>query len=1138
MLHLSAADRIAPLAAQLAEVYLHHPADPFAPEWVAVPSVGMRRWLSLELARHLGAADGRGDGVAANIEFGFPGELRSRVFRAARPDDDPDPWTVARLTWTVLEVGDRHPDDPRLAALTRPAPGVARFGVARRMADLLDRYHVHRPEMVRRWATGELVDGNGAPLAAPYRWQPHLWSLCRERIGEASPAEQLPGLLQQLRHRTLDLGADLPDRLVLFGLTQLPGGSDFVDLAGAVAADREVHVYLLEPSTAVRPHLAAGATPGTFPSLLRGEDDSLDRVHHPLLRSWGRQHRETAVLLEDAGRRGFPVPTDLTTPADPAGPATLLHRLQADLRADRAPAGDLPLDRADGSLRIHACYGATRQVEVLRDALLHLLADPVLGLAEDDIVVLCPDLETFAPVIAGVFGPSADRGEPDRTDADRAPSLRYRIADRSIGSTNPVLKATTDLMALLAGRFDATSVLEFLSSAPVRRRFRFTDDDLERITGWVDATRIRWGIDARHRQGFGVPAGVAGNTWRAGLDRLLVGTAVHGDGLTLAVGEVAPFDAAIEDPTLLGRLAELLDTFDGLQRETATARDVAGWTDLVAGAATALFAVEPDQQWQVDQLIRKLTGVREDASDPEGTSSATPLTFADLRRILEYELRGSPGRPNFFRGGITVTSLTPLRGLPYRVVCLLGMDEGAFPTGAVDGDDLVAAAPRIGDRDGRADARQALLEAVLSAGDRLVLVRSGYDVQKSHPTPPSVVVAELTDTLGAMVDPATRQPFLEDLEQLHPRQAFDPACFTPDPATGRPWSFDPLARAGAEARLGRTAVGPAPFLTAPLVPRPTDEITLDQLQGFFRHPVRTFLEQSLGARLPRSEDRRVPVVPIDLDGLEKWGAGDRLLTALLEGESADRWEEFERQLGTLPPGVLAGATVAELRTSAGLLHTCAKNRRMVDGPGHPVTVDVTLDDGTRITGTVLVRLTRPAGPCRVTFSRSKKEHLLASWLDLIALAAADPSTRWRSVTIGRGKNKTPTQITERWAAGEDDGARRSIARQGLGVAVDLYRRGLAEPLPLFAGLSPSVAEGRHTHSQWHGYQGMGDGFDAHNLFVFGQFDFDDLLEMEATDTDPPGTGGRVERYARHLWETIDATSVNPSDRKSSDEDGA
>ncbi len=194
MLHVVAADRARPLAAYLAGVLAEAPDDPLSPEWVAVPSAGMGRWLALELAHHLGAGAGRSDGVAANIEFRFPGSLRERVLAAGRTAGTDDPWQLERLVWCILEVVDARSDDPQLTFLAHPPPGASRFGLARRVADLFDRYHLHRPDMIRAWAAERPVDGTATRLAGHLRWQPHLWRLCRQRLGVPSPAERLSDL--------------------------------------------------------------------------------------------------------------------------------------------------------------------------------------------------------------------------------------------------------------------------------------------------------------------------------------------------------------------------------------------------------------------------------------------------------------------------------------------------------------------------------------------------------------------------------------------------------------------------------------------------------------------------------------------------------------------------------------------------------------------------------------------------------------------------------------------------------------------------------------------------------------------------------------------------------------------------------
>ena len=377
MLHLYAADRIEPLVERLAEVYASAPADPMTPEWLAVPSAGMQRWLSLELARRLGTRDARsGDGVSANIAFHFPGTLRRQVLEAGRDPDEPGPWQVERLTWTILEAADEDGGRHLPGALTEPAPGMSRYGVARRIADLFDRYQVHRPGMLRSWEAGVRVDGTGRALSGQFLWQPHLWDRCRARIGEPSPAERLPDLLADLRSGRLV--PDLPARVALFGLSSLPGGPQFLELAEAVASVRDVHFFLLEPSSRVRGRVAARPDTPASGGRLRSEDDSATTIVHPLLRSWGRLHRESAVVLADARSPVTTLPT--STGEDVAAtPATVLAALQADIRADRAPGGTFGPDPSDRSVQLHACYGPTRQVEVARDAILHLLADPELG---------------------------------------------------------------------------------------------------------------------------------------------------------------------------------------------------------------------------------------------------------------------------------------------------------------------------------------------------------------------------------------------------------------------------------------------------------------------------------------------------------------------------------------------------------------------------------------------------------------------------------------------------------------------------------------------------------------------------------------------------------------------------------------
>lgn len=816
-MHLHSAGSARILAARLAEVLTQTPPDAFTPEWLAVPSDGMRRWLTLELARHLGASGPlAGDGIAANIVRAYPGDLRTAVLAQARPEGQSDPWRIERMVWPVLESIVQADGETRLpaslAALEGQREDASLYAKGRRIADLFDRYHLYRPHMVQQWAMDRPVDGMGRNLDGHTVWQARLWRQVRDRIGEPSPPERLPAVLHRLHEGEEQL--DLPPRLVLFGFTLLPAGA-FLDIARAVGVSREVHVFMLEPT-----HLDPGQLLDAHPKPAdgsvrpRSNDATASLVHHPLLRSWGRLHRETALQLADVQSEGVPVerleqPGTAATP-----PTTLLARLQHDVHANRRPEADLADDRSDDSVQFHACFGVTRQVEVLRDAVLHLLARPGTGLTENDIVVLCPSLDRFAPLIEAAFGRSAGATASPRSDTDPdtaaaaavetgrqgAPALRYRLADRSIRTTNPVLTAASALLQLVAGRFDVASVLEFLALGPVRERFGFDDDNLGVIGEWMEETNVRWGLDPSQRERLGLPGSVVTNTWGAAMDRLLVGSAVFDDELRLAIGDVAPYGVEGGDVETIGSLAAVLGTLADLAADVPATRTLSEWVMRIGQTCRTLFAAERDQSWQLEALERILGEVLE-SSEFRGEASSVALEFGDVWKLLDERLDDKVGRADFFRGGITVTSLTPLRWVPFRVVCLLGMDQAAFGVEGSAGDDLTALAPLIGDRDPRGEARQSLLEAVLAAQDHLVVVREGHDVRTNQAVPRAVPTTELYESLLASVAAEHRHLVASRLELEHPRQPYDDRCFEPGRLiAGTPWGFDSNELAGALAR--------------------------------------------------------------------------------------------------------------------------------------------------------------------------------------------------------------------------------------------------------------------------------------------------------------------------------------------------
>lgn len=1142
MLEVVAGEQLTTLAIRLADILTDPLADPMAPEWVVVPTAGVGRWLRLQLALRLGASGaGAGDGVAANIEMLYPGRFRHLVLR---PDGrrDTDPWEVGRLTWAVLDVMSTQGADPRLGPAVQIAPGATMWARARRIADLFDRYLLHRPEMVRRWEQGRDVDAWASPLPLRVEWQPHLWRLVAARVGEQSPAVSVPALLDRLRRGHCP--QEIPARVALFGLNSIPGGSPFVELLEALATQRDVHLLLHVPSIAMtRTVLPADGTP-TWALRRRKNAGSVPEARHPLLRSWARPAREALELLSTTEPQVAPS-TDVS---EGPGPDTLLGRLQADFRGDRAPQGDLRPAADDTSVRIHSCHGASRQVEVLRDHILHLLAeDPELR--EDDVVVLCPSLEEYAPLIEARWGGSAVDG--DTHGGPGAPTLAYRISDRSLATAVPLLAALASVIELLGSRFSDAAVLEVASLAPVRERYGFDDADISRLALWVEEANTRWGIDGHHRAAWCVPECLDDGTWSTALDRILLGVLIGDDPAALGPGGVAPIGVEGAAVSLAGRFADLLARLTHLAKEARQPRPVRGWVELLRAGASDLFATATNARWEEAKLATVLERIDVEAMLGDG-SCDVDLTLAEVRALLGRHLQGTAGRADFFRGGVTVSSLAPLRGVPYRVVCLLGLDEAAFGASAPDGDDITAPAPAVGDTDRRAEARQALLDAVLCAGTHLVITRTGRSVVTNQPVPPAVAVAELRDAISATIDPETRREAMGRVEVAQPRQSYDERNFIPgavDPSVAGPWSFDPVAFEGASHRQSSDR---APSLLAePLEAEAPAVIELADLRDFLANPVKHFLRRRLDLALPKAPDRKggkpVTASPgpagvgrasegrnlvLELDGLETWSVADRLLSFVRAGGDVDSFARREEASDLLPPGRLSADAIEKAKEKVAPLLACAEVLGVSNCEPTQVPVDVMLPDGIRVVGSVRDDGGCRPGPVTITVSKHERRRELTPWLDLLALVASDPSQPWQSALVTPKTRKCNNKAMSghslvRLELPEEPGScRRGRAVAALSVVVDLYLRGRREPLPLFPKSSPLLAQDKNIRnawsSDWAGSPGEGD--DPWVQLAFGELTHRELLAIPCQPGDPDGSGaGRAERYAKILWGAVDAS---------------
>jgi exodeoxyribonuclease V gamma subunit len=849
--------------------------------------------------------------------------------------------------------------------------------------------------------------------------------------------------------------------------------------------------------------------------LARAGDSSVLAVAHPLLAGLGRDAREMQRRLAEIG----PVIDRYYPEQDERTSRTLLSALQDGLREDVWPPRAEP-GLADGTVQVHACHGAARQVEVLRDVLLGLFArDP--SLEARDVIVLCPDVESFGPLVRAAFGQghSDPRGHEISTAAAHpGHGLRVRPAGRANGAVNPVLAVLLGLFELADGRVTVTQVLDLAAAEPVRLRCGFGDDDIERLREWAAETGARWGIGARQRQAFGL-GDFAQNTLNSAVDRILLGVAAgesSDDWLDLAL----PLeDVDSGDVDLAGRFAELIDRLAVCVRDlrgptpaepAGGARPAHEWGRVLTRALDLLTDVSYANAWQGMQARREVAEALEHGGD-------IPLRLADIAALLHSRLAGRSTRANFRTGELTLCGLAPMRSVPHQVVVLLGLDDDVFPrAGGIDGDDVLARGPRIGERDARGEDRQLLLDAVMAARERLVLVHSGADPVTGAHRPPAIALAGLLDVLAAHLGGE-----LGSVVTRHPLQAFDGRNFDPV----RPFSFDPVALAGARAAAARPVLAPPEFLSAPLPAAVRSDVELAELISFVEHPVRAFLWQRLGIRVPEEDEEIDERLPIELDGLAKWNMGERMLAARLHGAEPEALRAAEWRRGTLPPFGLGAAVLNEVEDTVDRLVRVA--RPIHELPSRSIDIAVDLGEGRLLSGTVAD--VHDDAVVRTTFSRLAAKHRAAAWVRVLALSATERHQGWRALTIGRGRFGRPAW---RSVLAAPNGA---AAQEILRDLVALRDEGLAEPLPIAPAASAvyaerrcqgaTVAEARAAADQAFlggpdGPKPYGEHTDRYLRYIWGQAPRLDNLAGPLEAPDPSGETTRFGALSRRLWNPL------------------
>ncbi|MBP7467579.1 MAG: exodeoxyribonuclease V subunit gamma [Thauera sp.] len=1109
-------NRIETLLDTVAGWLAQHPLAPLESEVILVQSNGMAEWVKMALARRAGVCAAAAVQLPARFQWQTYRQVLGRAQVPAR-----SPLDKTALAWRLMRLLPEVLAEPGFAPvagyLAEDDPG-RRFQLALRIADLYDQYQVHRPDWLDTWGEGRevLVDAGRfeTPLPEDQRWQARLWQRVLDELEPQQRALTRPQLhdrvLAALEATAEDAAprpaAALPRRVVLFGMTHVP----LPTLQLLAALSRHAQVLLAIPNPC-RFHWADILDGREWLRIARRRhplregralhDVGLDAMHlhaHPLLAAWGRQARDFVRQLDafddaEQTRARFPLARidlfdDEADHNDDCAPS-LLVQVQRHIR-DLLPLAEHPqpeIPAADRSIVFHLAHSPVRELEILHDQLLALLALPPGGkpLRPRDIVVMVPSIDEVAPAIRAVFG------QYGRHDPRHIP---FDIADLSARASSPLMTAVEWLLRIPHDRCRLSDLTALLDVPAIAARFGIAADGLPRLAQWMSGAGIRWGLDADHRAGLGLDACGVQNTALFGLHRMLmgyaVGAAAHADDRADANGHIGdapcagiePYDEVGGlDAELAGGLARLVDRLIRWQADSRRPATPAAWAKRLRALLADLVRATDDGDRQTLAALDAALTLWLDACFEAGFEDDLPVNVAAEAWLSALE---RPALDKRFRaGGVTFCTLMPMRAIPFEVVCLLGMNDGDYPRRSPRSDFDLMALPgqqRPGDRARRDDDRQLMLEALLSARRVLYVSWCGRNVRDNAEQPPSVLVAQLRDYLAAGWSPAV----VAERTTEHPLQPFSRRYFEPGSALltyAREWRAAHAATAdglrvqdttpadtapGDAARLPADGTGaPAAPALAPFIPDPALPLTIAQLASFLRNPVKVFFRQRLSVIFDDAAETLPDDESFGLDALEEHGLVDELANALLADMAALAVTE-------LPRFGLDAAIARHLRRieRAGRLPIGGLGLRTRDALGAALQPMMSA-----------WRTARAAHPVALQRLPLRFEHggaVMEDWLDHRFAADADAaSPLWLGLNPGRlleGARQDivrPYKLLQTWvgcllAAASDapsagllvgrDGSLRiaatdpGAARATLATLIDGWQQGLSAPLPVAA----------------------------------------------------------------------------------------
>ncbi|CAG1023470.1 RecBCD enzyme subunit RecC [Patescibacteria group bacterium] len=844
MFILHSSNRTENLVAHLAQVIRQKPlSSPFQKELFLIQSQGMERWLSQQLALEFK--------VWGNYDFLFPSKFFSSLAEKIDAQLNDAAFDRHLLIWRIESLL-RHLNHEALLPLKHYLSGdsiaLKRYQLAFQIAKVFDQYQIMRPDILEKWQADETVYHGTKQQATEY-WQKILWQAVIQQTDNKHRGSLWLDVINKLNHAEQGLFKNkLPERVCIFGVNTMP--PLFLHYLNSLAKHTDVHLFLLNPCADFWADLDTKRQ--------QIAKNTFDEFYgHSLLANLGQQGREfQALILEENTEFAL----ELESFEEHQFTPNNLQQLQNDiLNNNTTPTIKL---QPDNSISIHACYSRLREVEVLKNQLLHALEnDKTLELR--DIVVIAPDIQKYESFISAVFS-----------------DIQHAIADRSLRLSNHALDAFIRFLSVSQSRFGWQTVLDLLEQEVVYNSFSLTETDLDLIRHWVQDMGVRWGKSAQHKKSLGLPE-LSENTWQAMLNRLLMGYAVGND--DQFVQGVLPYKAIEGSSALaLGGLCDFMALLFKASSDLKTPRTLKDWCDILIYYADLLLTnVDLIELQQLKELFAQLA-----------TADTVHTDTVELQVIISWlegtvsEHKSSNG---FLRGQLTFCSMLPMRSIPFKIIGLLGMNDGEFPK--VDRSptfDLISQDFRKGDRSRRADDRYQFLELLLSARQHLIMTYIGMNISQNTSVPPSVVISELLDVLKDSYD--FEQPIIQE-----PLQSFSWRYFDGYHDSLINYSKSDLDTAKA---ISNSKYQSKLWWQGEIDAEEPQLIDVTELFNFFRHPQKYFFNQQLGVRFSQLETKVEEREPFKIEALDGYSIYQQWIELLLNGDtvSVDKMQAQGRWL--------------------------------------------------------------------------------------------------------------------------------------------------------------------------------------------------------------------------------------------------